>query len=142
MQWWGSRGSANSSQNSWDVLCPSLEQEAALALQFPWLAQESLSEAPNSPCSTKSTDNGLAGNNAGLQLPLPPVLQAQALQGTFLALCLNNVCLGVARKASVAGAVIYEVLLWAVTVSHTIHAVPSKDPLLLEIVWITSLSSL
>lgn len=97
---------------------------------------------PNSPCSAKSTDNGLAGNNAGLQLPLPPVLQAQALQGTFLALCLNSVWLGVPRKASVAGAVIYEVLVWAVTVSHMIHAVPSKDPLLSGMVWITSLSSL
>lgn len=45
VQWWRSRGSANSSQTIWDVLCPSLEQEAALALQFPWLAQENLSEA-------------------------------------------------------------------------------------------------
>lgn len=74
---------------------------------------------PNSLCSAKSTDNGLAGNNAGLQLPLPPVLQAQTLQGTFLGLCLINVCLGVPRKASVAGAVIYEVLEWVVTLFHT-----------------------
>lgn len=62
---------------------------------------------PNSPCSAKSTDNGLAAAPAS-------VLQAQVLQGTFLALCF-----GAPRKASVAGAVIYEVLAWAVTLFHT-----------------------
>lgn len=97
---------------------------------------------PNSPFSAKYTDTGLAGNNAGLQLPLPPALQVQALQGTFLALRLNNVCLGVPRKTSVAGAVIYEVLVQAVTIPHMIHTVPRKDPLLPGIVWISSLSSL
>lgn len=45
VQWWASRSSTNSSQISWDILSPGLEQEAALALQFPWLPQESLSEA-------------------------------------------------------------------------------------------------
>lgn len=67
------QGSTNSSETTWDALSAGLEQEAALALQFPWLVH-------------KSAVRGLAANSSGLQLTSPIVLQAGTLQGTFLGL--------------------------------------------------------